>query len=243
MARQSKKGPSPAYQWYPKDALSDGELSLMPLNTEGLFRRLCDHAWVGDGLPSDDDQLFGLVKSKCKTRAIFDALWKQIAHKFPLAKDGKRRNLRQERYRKEKKKFSKSRSLAAKKRWEKGDASAHARASASAIHVEQCSASASASAPASAPKSEVQKDQLHRRAARAGLGVDITSDERDIRRLTALCHADLIRPYYLLTKRLPNPDGLVSAVMQQASGRMPVSESMAQRAVERAMNRWQRRSA
>lgn len=86
--------------------------------------------------------------------------------------------------------------------------------------------------------SQSDQSQIHRRAARVGL---LDDRDREIRQLTALCHADLIRPYLLRTNKLPNPDGLVAALRQQAESReMAVSEATARAAVERAMKRWKR---
>lgn len=93
---------------------------------------------------------------------------------------------------------------------------------------------------------EIQINQIHRRAARAGLDVDEHTSERDLRRLVALCHADLVRPYVTLTHRLPDRDGLVAALMAHAAARtsLTCTNAQAQAAVDRALARWaSRRSA
>lgn len=245
--RPAPKQPPPAYQWYPKDHFADPAMTLAPLEAEGLYRRLYDYAWLENGLPDDLAYLHGI--SKCRSRKKFDELWAIIAHKFPVSPDGRRRNPDQERQRKERKKFSQSRKAAADKRWEghrQQSKPSNARASnadARALHVE-CSASASALASASAD--EVQVSQIHRRAARAGLAADRTAEERDLRRLTALCHGDLIRPYVMLTNRVPDRSGLIAALVGHAADRttLTCTEAQATAAVDRALARWSvRRSA
>lgn len=130
---------SPAYQWFPKDALTDQAMLRMSNEVEGLYRRLLDHAWLEDGLPSDAEQIFPL--SKCGTRRKFDQLWMQIAPLLPTGSDGRRRSPRQEQERKKQRKNSRARKLAADASWvkrrERDAETAHANAHAIAVQV-QC---------------------------------------------------------------------------------------------------------
>lgn len=234
MARKHQREKSPAYQWYPKDALTDASLTVMNLTAEGMYRRLLDNAWIENGLPDDLDEIFTI--SKCVTRAQFDKLWKSVNFKFPIAKDGRRRNPRQERTRKEQRKHSQKNKLAADKRWnneraKKNGAKFSTDANASAT---QCSASALALA-----SKNLDQSQIHRRAVRVGLTVDADRNGKSIALLTALCHGDLIQPMVALNGRVPERGVLIAALMGHAgSKQMACSESQATAAVDKALARW-----
>lgn len=144
MAKQK----SPAFQWYPKDYLTDQSIATVSLEAEGLYRYLLDVAWLEDGLPADMGDVCALVR-KCKTREHFDRLWREISHKFVMGRGNRLRNKRQERERAKQKRFSKSRKESAKKRWEAEREKADARADARALPLasnSQCSAFAFPSA-------------------------------------------------------------------------------------------------
>ena len=116
--RRSKREKSPAYQWYPKDALSDAVMASMTNEVEGVYRRLLDHAWLEHGLPAD----LNLIVPLCRVgedRAKFDVIWMQLSPLFPQGPDGRRRNPRQEEERKKQRKNSRARQLAANARWHK----------------------------------------------------------------------------------------------------------------------------
>lgn len=236
MARKPKKEAAPAYQWYPKDHLSDTQMTLAPLDAEGLYRRLYDIAWLENGLPGDLSLIFGL--SKCKERQSFDALWVYIGDRFPIAKDGKRRSHDQEAQRRKQRAFRKSRKAAAHKRWKDKELAPHAvdaRASqtdARAVHVESF-----ALASAFASSKEVQVDQIHRRAARAGL----SAEEREIRKLIALCQAQFLQPRVAEGRPLPHLDVLAVALRQEAAARaIAVSDATAKAAAERSLRHWEK---
>jgi uncharacterized protein YdaU (DUF1376 family) len=129
--RRSSRGrgatKSPAYQWYPKDALSDGAMSALSNEAEGVYRRFLDYAWLEDGIPADLDLLYRWGREP--NRAKFDQLWMTIERFFPIGPDGKRRNPRQEEERKKQRKNSKVKRLAAETRWQKQHALCNARAS------------------------------------------------------------------------------------------------------------------
>jgi uncharacterized protein YdaU (DUF1376 family) len=127
-----KRNSSPAYQWYPKDILTDEDVTLMSFEVEGFYRHVLDLCWLHDGLPVDDDDRFRLV-TKCKKRSEFDRLWLKVRHKFFVGRGSKLRNKRQERERTKQRKFSKKQKLAADARWEKARAKSDATAYATAL--------------------------------------------------------------------------------------------------------------
>lgn len=142
------KQKSPAYQWYPKDILTDDAVTQMSFEVEGFYRYCLDVSWLSNGLPVDDDARFALIQ-KCKLRSDFDRLWSQVAFKFRVGRGGKLRNRRQEAERAKQRKHSKERKLSAEKRWQKErqKPDANASANASDLHMQTgCSAFALASA-------------------------------------------------------------------------------------------------
>lgn len=52
---------SPAFQFYPKDLLSDGKAMAMPFHVLGIYWKLLCHDWIDDGLPDDDDELLAMA--------------------------------------------------------------------------------------------------------------------------------------------------------------------------------------
>lgn len=109
--------PSPAYLWYPKDALSSGRIDELSASEECWYRRALDRSWLDDGIPADPAKLARQIKKGCTEKAAA-----MILETFfePHKKDSaKRVNPRQE---KERKKFSESqkqKSLAGKRGMEK----------------------------------------------------------------------------------------------------------------------------
>ena len=184
--RRTKPDKSPAYQWYPRDAMSDGTMLAMTNEQEGLYRRFLDHAWLEDGLPPNPTQLF--LWSKCDSRERFDQLWMTISPLFPTGTDGRLRNPRQEKERRKQKKNSRLKRLAARVRWKKTEelraALADARASTAAVHVE-CLAFALALAPSDSD----QKQEVQRDAVRRAPPLRMAKSVYDVRRhLTAAAH-------------------------------------------------------
>ncbi len=43
----------PAFQWYPRDYLTDENVELMSLEQEGAYRRLMDYCWLHGSIPND----------------------------------------------------------------------------------------------------------------------------------------------------------------------------------------------
>jgi len=56
---------SPAFQWYPKDALSSIRLSMLSLEEEGAYRRALDFCWLHGSIPSDTTKLIRLIGKGC----------------------------------------------------------------------------------------------------------------------------------------------------------------------------------
>ncbi len=53
---------SPAFQFYPKDLLSDGKAMAMTYECLGMYWVLLCHDWIDDGIPDDDDEILNLLK-------------------------------------------------------------------------------------------------------------------------------------------------------------------------------------
>jgi len=53
----------PAFQWYPKDYLTDENVIPMTLEEEGAYRRLIDHCWLHGSIPDDMDRLGAMCKT------------------------------------------------------------------------------------------------------------------------------------------------------------------------------------
>lgn len=88
----------PAFQFYPKDWLSDLAVRSMTAEQRGYYIDLLATAWLEDGIPADEDQLrriMGLTKRR------FDAVWSELRSKWVSDGNGKLVNPRQERYRDE----------------------------------------------------------------------------------------------------------------------------------------------
>jgi len=56
---------SPAFQWYPKDALSSIRLSMLSLAEEGAYRRALDFCWLHGSIPADPNLLIRLIGKGC----------------------------------------------------------------------------------------------------------------------------------------------------------------------------------
>lgn len=97
-----EKKRAPAYPWYPRDFDMDEEVKLMTYEEEGIYRRLLDHQWFHDGLPSDVDKIARLVPKIPPAR--FKRMWPAMAAKFALV-DDRLVNLKLERVRQEKDEF------------------------------------------------------------------------------------------------------------------------------------------
>ena len=90
---------SPAFQFYPKDFLTDEAVVLMSNEQIGAYIVLLCRAWLSpEGLPSSLDDLARLVKV---TPSRFGGIWAGISCKFQQHEDGRWFNHRLEKIRKE----------------------------------------------------------------------------------------------------------------------------------------------
>ena len=69
----------PAFQWYPKDYLTDLNVVGMTLEEEGAYRRLIDYCWLNGSIPADGRRMAPLCK--CGPEKMAE-LWPSIAPCF-----------------------------------------------------------------------------------------------------------------------------------------------------------------
>lgn len=134
---------SPAFQWYPRDYMSDAIVQSMTLEQEGAYRRLLDHCWLENGLPLTPDKLWRLAKAPSRER-FEKHIWPAVGCKFQPRK-GKLHHKRLDRERTKQAKTRRVRKLAADGRWKHERSKRDANASA-----EQCLTSSSSSASTAA---------------------------------------------------------------------------------------------
>ena len=108
----SKK--SPAFQFYPKDFLSDEKQIRMSLAAVGIYMRLLCHCWNEGSLPSDAPALARL--SGATTRQL-RALWPSISPCFQTTPDGRLVNARLNRERTKQTLFSSAQRSRIEFRW------------------------------------------------------------------------------------------------------------------------------
>jgi len=109
----------PAFQWYPKDYLSDENVALMTLEQEGAYTRLLNYCWLQGSIPSDIDALARLCRVSAED---MDRIWPGVEKCF----QGRGERLTHGRLEKERRKQSSYRDAkkaagvaGAKARWEK----------------------------------------------------------------------------------------------------------------------------
>jgi len=118
----------PAFQWYPKDYLTDINVVSMTLEEEGAYRRLIDYCWLNGTIPADTKRMAPLCKCQADKMA---ELWPAIEPCFrPHPKEVKwlihprleRERIKQDEHLKKKSRAGKA---GAKARWGKdGDSTA-----------------------------------------------------------------------------------------------------------------------
>ena len=105
-----------AFQYYPKDFLSDDKVASMNLKEIGAYWLLLSYCWMENGLKNDQDYLKGL----CRNDAEWEKIWNKICKCFFL-KNAKLRNRRLDEERKKQKEFrqklTESGKIGAEKRW------------------------------------------------------------------------------------------------------------------------------
>lgn len=100
----------PAFQFYARDWLmSTREL---PPEARGVYIDLLALGWDKDGIPSEQAKLIAYLAI---TPAKFKRIWPLIEDKFVEAEDGRLRNVRQEKQRKEMAELRERRAAAGKK--------------------------------------------------------------------------------------------------------------------------------
>ncbi len=178
MAKNEK---APAFQWYPKDMLTDKRVMGMTLVQEAIYRRLLDFAWLENGL-DNDMQLLASYAKLGEQPEVFSQHWKIVKKCFVLV-NGKFKNNRQEKERLKQKKFRIKQQKAAQVRWGKGDNS-HLKtdATASFRHASGNALLSSSSSPSSTSKinqlnplnfKDEEIDELRRLiAAKMGYGLN-----------------------------------------------------------------------
>lgn len=137
-----RSGKAPAFQWYPKDCLTDPVVVAMSLEAEGAYRRLIDFCWLEGSLPEDTRQLAALAKAKGAKHLA--QLWSQFGQKFVQREDGRWVHPRLEAERTKQAESRLRRQRAAEERWKKEQA-AHEQSTCNADAM-QCPPSPSSSA-------------------------------------------------------------------------------------------------
>jgi uncharacterized protein YdaU (DUF1376 family) len=87
----------PYFKMYPADADTDENFRLMSFEERGLYWTLLNHCWLNDGLPDSPADIRGLFRVPQKD---FDRIWPRVSKCFDVV-DGRLRNRRQEKERKE----------------------------------------------------------------------------------------------------------------------------------------------
>ena len=111
---------APAFQFYPKDWLSDPDVVCMSMGQRGAYITLLCYCWKEDKLPNNPDYIRKLLGNVPKWKT----LWNGIKHKFEIRGDYlihprlEKERIKQEEYRKKKSNAGKK---GMKKRWNKSD--------------------------------------------------------------------------------------------------------------------------
>lgn len=110
---------SPAYLWYPKDALSSGRIAELSAEEECWYRRALDHSWLDEGLPADPLKCALRIGKGCTEEAAKMILatffqYDSKRHRFVMA----RQETERQKLREKSKQRSKAGKAGASKRWE-----------------------------------------------------------------------------------------------------------------------------
>ena len=142
---------SPAFQFYPKDFLSDEKQIRMSSAAVGIYVRLLCHCWIEQSLPSDERALAQLSGAPLRE---LRAAWPSIAPCFEMNASGRLENPRLVRERESQDRFHVKQSRRAKKRWGGGVPAKVPESFAKTKEVDanalHCSSSSSSSSSASA---------------------------------------------------------------------------------------------
>jgi uncharacterized protein YdaU (DUF1376 family) len=166
---------APAFQFYPRDFIADGDQMAMTLEEVGAYTRMLAHAWMKVGLPNDISKIARMINGP---EAVVEMVLREHFTLIDAPGGGTWRNERQEEERKKQAKFRKQQGLKSvkgnKKRWgntpPRGDAPGTAQgcpdgpfASASASAFASASADCVEPAPAehTAPDDAPPKPTMH----------------------------------------------------------------------------------
>ena len=111
---------APAFQFYPKDWLTDPDVVCMSMAQKGAYITLICYCWLEHKLHKNDDHIRNLLGNARNWKT----LWNGIKHKFEIQGDYlvhprlKEERIKQEEYRKKKSNAGKK---GMKKRWNKSD--------------------------------------------------------------------------------------------------------------------------
>ena len=70
----------PAFQFYPKDFLTDDKVALMNLEQVGAYIKLLCYCWLNGGLPNDQEELRNMCG--CSDAITWSKIWKKISKCF-----------------------------------------------------------------------------------------------------------------------------------------------------------------
>ena len=62
--------PSPAFQFYPRDFIADGDQAALSLEQVGAYIRMLSYAWLKAGLPDDPDKIARMIHAEVETVSI-----------------------------------------------------------------------------------------------------------------------------------------------------------------------------
>jgi len=153
---------APAFQYYPRDFLSDPLVIAMTPEQECAYRRLVDFCWLEGGLPTNLAEIWPLAKAR-DLDSFAREIWPVVGRKFQRRRD-KFHHKRLDRERAHQAKTRKERQLAAAARW--GKVPSKRTAIASGL---QSSATASSTASSTADHTSEKSTAAARRVARAQL--------------------------------------------------------------------------
>src|SRR4030095_47976 len=140
---------TPAFQFYPKDWLTDDKVQAMSLSERGLYITLLCHAWLHGSLPGTESELSRITNVR---KDAFRRLWKgQLKSCFITSAIGRLLNPRLEREREKQPHFRELRAAAGRRGGHAGQA--NARRPVKANRQAKSSSSSSSSTPVLTPYS------------------------------------------------------------------------------------------
>lgn len=92
---------SPAFQWYPKDFLTDENVDVMSLEQRGAYITLLSKCWIEGSLPMEQTKL----KAMCNHPSNWDSIWEGLTPCFVENGQGRLINSRLEKERKKQKEW------------------------------------------------------------------------------------------------------------------------------------------